>query len=511
MSKKQSPHEVYKASQAPELEHGLSISQSFDSFQSSQLSTTTRIKYVLGQLDGEFKEAILESRADIKRLPLAEEHSLQFFFVYKHLFEDPTSPIPDDSEKLQISVLSFDALATGICLPPAFIFALTRHYLPTGRGFRHSTIEPSTFYDCWYFLPVRVQVGAQSRLDTGQRGTAQMNPFHKLHLPDVGIDIFRSCVGIFTRVDPSSNKVTVASFDFMHGQWPKIALEPKARIAEVMRHRKKIGAFDARFSTGAFVHLVYISSTSRWWTNSLNSVNEQLIAYEITLQSELDAVSVGLTPEVTLTKLNRALHSISAHLHRYISELNSLKAITNDLIKFYASIYSSSESLSGEDLAQLTLGFDQVLSQVEASLDFALELEKKTKNILDLLFNRMQINSDRLLVANGKAMQEILVAMQNDANLGRRIADASHQLALEMKRDSIAMRTIAIITMVFLPGATFAAVFSMPFFSEEAWFGHVNRLWVWVAFTLPSTVACFIFYKLWRKQSLHLLRVEKDT
>jgi hypothetical protein len=56
----------------------------------------------------------------------------------------------------------------------------------------------------------------------------------------------------------------------------------------------------------------------------------------------------------------------------------------------------------------------------------------------------MQINSDRLLVANGKAMQEILVAMQNDANIGRKIADASHQLALEMKRDSIAMRTVRI-------------------------------------------------------------------
>ncbi|VUC30643.1 unnamed protein product [Clonostachys rosea] len=495
MSKEKSPHEVYKESQAPELEHAHSISQSFDSFQSSQLSRTTRVNYISGQVDGEFKEAVLESRADIKRL---------------HLFGDSNSTIPDDFEKLRISVLSFDALATGICLPPAFIFALTRHYLPTGRGIRQSEIQCSKLYDIWYFLPVRVQMGIQYGSDSGQRGTAQMNPFHKLHLPDVGIDIFRSCVGIFARVDPSSNKVTVASFDFMHGKWPKVALEPKARIIEVMEHRKKIGASDAKFSTGAFVHLVYLSSTSRWWTNSLNSVNEQLIAYEITLQSELDAVGVGLTPEVTLTKLNRALHSIAAHLHRYISELNSLKAITNDLIKFYASIYSNGGSLSDEDLAQLTLGFEQVLSQVEASLDFALELEKKTKNILDLLFNRMQINSDRLLVANGKAMQEILVAMQNDANLGRKIADASHQLALEMKRDSIAMRTIAIITMVFLPGATFAAVFSMPFFSEEAWFGHINRLWVWVVCTLPSTVACFIFYKLWRKKSLHLLRVEKD-
>lgn len=58
------------------------------------------------------------------------------------------------------------------------------------------------------------------------------------------------------------------------------------------------------------------------------------------------------------------------------------------------------------------------------------------------LFNRIQINSDRLLVANGRAMQEILGAMQTDADLGRKMADASHQLALEMKRDSIAMRTV---------------------------------------------------------------------
>lgn len=39
-------------------------------------------------------------------------------------------------------------------------------------------------------------------------------------------------------------------------------------------------------------------------------------------------------------------------------------------------------------------------------------------------------------------MQDILSAMQEDANVGRQMAKASHELAQEMKRDSVAMRTV---------------------------------------------------------------------
>lgn len=58
------------------------------------------------------------------------------------------------------------------------------------------------------------------------------------------------------------------------------------------------------------------------------------------------------------------------------------------------------------------------------------------------MFNRIQINSDRLLVANGQAMQKILEAMEADANLGRAMAAASHTLSKEMKADSVAMKTV---------------------------------------------------------------------
>lgn len=78
-------------------------------------------------------------------------------------------------------------------------------------------------------------------------------------------------------------------------------------------------------------------------------------------------------------------------------------------------------------------------------------------------------------------MQAILSAMQEDTIVGREMAKASHELAQEMKRDSVAMRTvrtkcfmktffflltcgfffkIAVVTMFFLPGATFAVSFN---------------------------------------------------
>ncbi|KAJ9295775.1 hypothetical protein DTO271G3_5798 [Paecilomyces variotii] len=340
-------------------------------------------------------------------------------------------------------------------MPPAFVFALSCHYLPNGRGSRKVQINQSTAFDFWYFLPIRVQVRSgpshPGKPDDAP-GANQMNPFHELHLPGAKVDIRQSCVGIFSRVEPASKRVTFVAFDFMHGRWPKVALEPRQRIDEVMKHKKNTST---EYADGYFIHLVYLSSATRWFRNALNSCNEQLIAYELQLQTELNCEQA--TPEAVLTDINRALHSIAAHLHRYLSELKSSQGIVVDLSTYYESIYTSETADSDlGSFEQASRGLSQVSSQIEALRDFAEELEKKIKNILALLFSRIQISSDRLLVANGQAMQAILSAMQEDATLGRKMAKASHALAEEMRRDSVAMRTIAVVTMFFLPGATFA-------------------------------------------------------
>ncbi|KAG5659918.1 hypothetical protein KAF25_003440 [Fusarium avenaceum] len=421
--------------------------------------------------------------------------SLRLFLVHKHLVHQPSEEIPQDANKLRISGPSLEILAKQLLLPASFIFSLTRHYLPNGQGSRSIRVGDHNVFDFWYFLPIRVQVKSSVSSTTSKRNHSnQMNPFHKLHLPDLQLDIHRSCVAIFSRVDPISRQSTFFTVDFMHGHWSRVALEPKTRLQEVYK-----GQIDSEptFGREFRVHLVYLSSATRWWTNALNSVNEQLIAFEQKLQIEFDTESGNIGP--ILTELSKALHSVSAHLQRYLSEIQSLGGIVTDLIEDYSSIHQQ-DIVTGnhDDYNEATRGYKMILSTVEASSRFAVELEKKAQNTLALLFHRIQINSDSLLIANGEAMQAILKAMQEDAGLSRQMARQSHMLAKDMKRDSVAMKTIAIVTMFFLPGATFAALLSMPFFDNDNWLSQASRFWVWVALTFPFTIACFIFYKVWQ-------------
>ncbi|ETS77050.1 hypothetical protein PFICI_10924 [Pestalotiopsis fici W106-1] len=407
------------ANYAPEIEHGNVIAQSFKEFGQSQLSENTLIHHVVQRTGSRPVKTDLIRKEDIEALNQKAE-------------------APIDANKLRISEACFGALADRLMIPPAFVFTLSRHFLPNGRGSRKIRLNNQTAFDFWYFLLIRVQVpagvpDAAGILDDAI-GPSQMNPSHRLPLPGAMVDIRRSCVGIFSRIEMVSKRVTFLAFDFMHGGWPKVALEPSQRIEEVMKQRRSLGV-DAGY--GCYIHLVYLSSASRWWTNALNSIHEQLIIHELDLQKELDNGDTdGYNPAARLTQINRALHSIAAHLHRYLSELKSLEGVVVDLVAHYEPVYDDecSSGSATESFEAASRGLSQVLSQIEATHAFAEELEK-IQNILALLFNRIRINS---------------------ANLSHKMAEASHALAEEMKRDSVAMKTIAVVTMFFLPGATFA-------------------------------------------------------
>ncbi|KAL8860293.1 MAG: hypothetical protein Q9178_003264 [Gyalolechia marmorata] len=141
-------------------------------------------------------------------------------------------------------------------------------------------------------------------------------------------------------------------------------------------------------------------------------------------------------------------------------------------------------------------GLNQIHSQIKAVIDFEIELEKKTKNLLALLFNRIQLSNDRVMVANSAAMQAIMQTSQEEIKVSRVLATKAHRISESMKKDSLSMRTIAACTMLFLPGTSFAAILSMPFFDialkGPSWF------WLWIVLTVPSTMVAFGFY-FWRQ------------
>jgi hypothetical protein len=99
--------------------------------------------------------------------------------------------------------------------------------------------------------------------------------------------------------------------------------------------------------------------------------------------------------------------------------------------------------------------------------------------------------------------------------MNREDANASIQLAAAAKRDSSAMKIIAIMTMAFLPATFFAALFAIPSLQWNAAKVIQDRFWIYWAFTLPCTALVFVVWLLITQSSLatqwagHLARMAK--
>jgi hypothetical protein len=102
-----------------------------------------------------------------------------------------------------------------------------------------------------------------------------MDPFNYLHLPDAEVDIRGSCIAVHSSHDNSTGNSSFVIFNMLDGRWAKVVEEPEVRIAEAIDHATRVECALSPY----FPHLVYFTSVSRWWTNAISSINEQLIAY----------------------------------------------------------------------------------------------------------------------------------------------------------------------------------------------------------------------------------------
>lgn len=96
-------------------------------------------------------------------------------------------------------------------------------------------------------------------------------------------------------------------------------------------------------------------------------------------------------------------------------------------------------------------------------------------------------------------MHEIMKATQAEAAYSRDIAMRSQQLTEAMKKDSVSMKTIAILTMFFLPATSFAAILAMPFFATNEFLMDSRTVWIWIVLTVPTTGVAYTFYHFWSK------------
>ncbi|KZO94461.1 hypothetical protein CALVIDRAFT_556271 [Calocera viscosa TUFC12733] len=89
---------------------------------------------------------------------------------------------------------------------------------------------------------------------------------------------------------------------------------------------------------------------------------------------------------------------------------------------------------------------------------------------------------------------------QRDNTLNLSVATDSKELAIASKMDSSSMKSIAVLTMVFLPGSFIANLFSMPLFNWNAGVEDsilTARYWIYLVVTLPLTAAVLAIWIFW--------------
>jgi hypothetical protein len=186
---------------------------------------------------------------------------------------------PPDAAKLRASRSAFIALISHLNVAPAFIFALSRYYLPIGKGQRIFLDEQNACRrDFWYSMPVRMQVkctDSQLRHTSSTGGSNQKDPFHYLHLPDHNADIRGGQIVLCFQYNIRGRSTSAIVVNLLDGRWPTTVEEPQKRIRESFSHPSSLELTEDPF----FINLVYFTSILRLWTNALNSLNMQLITY----------------------------------------------------------------------------------------------------------------------------------------------------------------------------------------------------------------------------------------
>jgi hypothetical protein len=99
--------------------------------------------------------------------------------------------------------------------------------------------------------------------------------------------------------------------------------------------------------------------------------------------------------------------------------------------------------------------------------------------------------------------------MRDDADMSLKIAKDGRMLAVESKRDSASMKTIAIVSMIFLPGTFVASFFAMPMFDWNMPAGHnVSSRSFWIYWTVVGPLTILVF-ALWQSGLIYKRWIEK--
>ncbi|OTB11878.1 hypothetical protein K445DRAFT_321591 [Daldinia sp. EC12] len=140
------------------------------------------------------------------------------------------------------------------------------------------------------------------------------------------------------------------------------------------------------------------------------------------------------------------------------------------------------------------------------------QMKKRLHDIINEYDGKM--DECNMIVANiTLAMQTVWnqIAMR-DSDLNTRIAHVNTEVALDTKREGIQMRSIAILSMIYLPFSSVAALFSMDMFNWDAQNGDsVVSKYIWLFATLAVGLTAITVYAWYHITTRHERKADGDA
>ena len=128
------------------------------------------------------------------------------------------------------------------------------------------------------------------------------------------------------------------------------------------------------------------------------------------------------------------------------------------------------------------------------------DMDDKIEHLSNYASNLLFRNSSELKRTQTHLAVVYNFMSQKDNLTNISLASDSRLIAAASKRDSSAMKTIAVVTMLFLPGTYISALFAIPLFDWEAAPGVTAlnyRFWYYWATTLPLTALVLFAWIFW--------------
>ncbi|KAH7393844.1 hypothetical protein DE146DRAFT_109470 [Phaeosphaeria sp. MPI-PUGE-AT-0046c] len=202
-------------------------------------------------------------------------------------------------------------------------------------------------------------------------------------------------------------------------------------------------------------------------------------------------VGEAKVPQSDFPEMTRKLNVIISQLAFHEMRVHANGVFVEDMIICLASwITYSDENMKGklrERLAHLRTEQRALLLDISCS-------QKIAQSQLQIVYN--------LIAQRDNKTQQTLSTTQTD------IAKIQTGLAKTTKEDSFAMRTLAVMSIAFLPGTFVSSFFSMDMFNWDAPRGTPvlsSRFWIYWAVTVPLTFVVFCVWSVWVR------RHDRDT